>query len=160
MESEKFFQSRLFTGIVIGIGVAVVVMIVFWIGVVVGERRANFSFAWAQEYHRNFGGPDRGFFDQVLPANDFITANGVSGKIIKVNPSPLLSESILTIKGSDNVEKAILATSKTTIRMKTGNLVLADLKANQYVVVIGNPNSNGQIQAELIRVMPLLPDAK
>ena len=149
MASENFFQSKTFKGIVLGVGGLVILMVVFGLGVYVGGERADFSFRWAEEYHNNFGGPNMPF--SQLPGRDFTNANGVFGQIMQINQTAPAS---LTIKGSDNVEKVILIGDKTTIRIARKNVKLSDLKVDSYVVVIGNPNSSGQIQAELVRVMP------
>ena len=155
MASENFFQSKLFKGIILGIGSLVVLIIIFSLGIFVGEERADFSFHWAEEYHKNFGGPSQGFLGEV-PGDDFANANGVSGQIMKIDLAQDQTAS-LTIKGEDNVEKSILVTNKTTIRMQRKNVKLSDLKINDYVVIIGNPDKNGQVDAEFIRVIPQSP---
>ena len=37
------------------------------------------------------------------------------------------------------------------------NLKLSELKIGDNIVVIGDPNDKGQIQAEFVRVMPAMP---
>src|SRR5271167_1281810 len=46
-------------------------MVVFAVGIWVGQKRADFSFSWAENYNRNFGGPERGIFGN-FPDQDFI----------------------------------------------------------------------------------------
>lgn len=153
MKPEKFFQSKIFTGIVLAAGIIISLAIVFRIGVFVGQERANFSFEWAKEYHRNFGGPSGGFLGQI-PGRDFTNGNGLFGQIIKIDFSSDGNQATITIKGSDNIEKIVLAGQDTTIRTQRQNVKLSDLKIDDTVVIIGNPNNSGQIQAELIRIMP------
>lgn len=147
MDTDKLFQSKLFKGIVLGIAGLIILVFVFGLGVFVGTKKADFAFRWADEYHRNFGGPQGGFFGDMM-GQDYTAANGVFGQIIKIDGQTL------TIKGKDNVEKSILVSDKTSIVSQRKNIKLSDLKIDDNVVVIGDPNNNGQIQAELIRVMP------
>ena len=49
---------------------------------------------------------------------------------------------------------------KTIIVYQRKNIKLSDLKIGESVVVIGDPNNKGQIQAELIRVVPTPPSSK
>jgi len=145
--AEDIFQSKLFKGIILGIAGLIILVFVFGLGIFIGSKRAEFSFKWAEAYHRNFGGPQGGFLGMMgEPAN----ANGSFGQIIKIDPAG----SVLTIKDASNVEKNILITDETTIIYQRKNIKLSDLKIGDSVVVIGDPNNNGQIAAELIRVMP------
>ena len=145
-EKNNFFESKLFGIIILATTGLVVLVFVFGLGVFVGTKKAEFSFQWADEYHKNFGGPQGGFFGDMMGQN-FTEANGVFGQIIKI------ADQTLTIQGNDNVEKNILITDKTTIVYQRKKIQLSELKLNDKVVVIGDPDSQGQIQAELIRVM-------
>jgi len=150
MEKNNIFESKVFKTVVLSIAVLIILAFVFGLGVFVGTKKADFSFRWADEYHRNFGGPQGGFFGDFM-GNEFTNGNGIYGQIITINGQ------ILTIKGRDNVEKNILVSDKTTIIYQRKNIKLSDLKINNNVVVIGEPDNSGQIQAELIRVMPAPP---
>jgi len=147
MDINKFFQSKSFKIIIVCIAVAVSLFFVFSLGVFVGTQKADFSFKWAEQYHRNFAGPANGFFQQ-FEGKDFIEHNGVFGKIIKVN------EDSIIVNGRNDVEKIILVGEKTTIKSLNNNVNISDLKVDDDVVIIGEPNSDGQIDAALIRVMP------
>lgn len=154
MQTENIFDSKLFKGIILGIAGLIILTFVFGLGIAVGTKRAEFSFKWAQAYHTNFGGPQGGFLGNMM-GQDFTESNGVFGQIIKIDPSTGSGQAAtLTIKGTDNVEKSILIGDVTTIVFQKKNIKLSDLKISDSVVVIGDPTDNGQIQAELIRVMP------
>lgn len=149
--SENFFQSKIFRTIILSIAGLVVLIFVFGFGVYVGIQRTDFSFKWAEDYHRNFAGPKMGFFgDFTNMENQFPNPNGVFGQIININGNTL------TVKETDgdNTEKTILVGDKTTIIMQRKNIKLFDLKVDDKIVVIGNPNGSGQILAQLIRVIP------
>lgn len=123
----------------------------FSMGVAVGYRKAKFSYAWGENYHRNFGGPRGGFlrnFSQDFMGKDFIGAHGTFGQIIEVKDSEL------AVRGRDGIEQIIKINSDTEIRRFQDVIQLKDLKVDEPIVVIGEPNDSGQITAKFIRVMP------
>lgn len=149
MKIDDFFQSKLFQGIILGIAGLIILGFVFGIGVLVGTRRADFSFRWAEQYHRNFAGPKGGFLGEIIgPDKEFTSANGCFGEIIKID------NNILIVKDINNVEKNILVGEKTTIVFQRKNIKLSDIKIGDRVVIIGSANDEGQIEAALIRVIP------
>ncbi|MCX6719725.1 MAG: hypothetical protein NTV36_01270, partial [Candidatus Staskawiczbacteria bacterium] len=110
-----------------------------------------FSFKWADEYHHNFGGPQGCIFGDFMGMERGLpNSNGSFGQIIKIDTTA----QTLTIKDTNNIEKNILVGPQTTIVLQKNNIKLSDLQLNDSVVIIGNPNNQGQIQAGLIRVMP------
>jgi len=156
--------------IIIGLAGLAVVILIFGAGIFIGEMKARFSYRWAENYHQNFAGPRGGFFGDVSgQGQDFIEAHGTFGQIIKIDPSassgqapsassgqaPSASsgQATLIIKGRDNVEKIILLKQDTTIRSPRETVKPSDLKVGDYVVVIGEPNISGQIEAKFIRIM-------
>jgi len=151
MKIDNFLQSKLLKGVIIGVGIFAVLTLVFSLGVFVGLEKAEYSFRWADQYHRNFGGPQGGFLGDFMGANrDFANANGSFGQIINIDaPSK-----ILTVKDVSNVENNILVGDKTIIIYQRKNIKISDLKVDENVVIIGEPDNYGQIQAKLIRVMP------
>jgi hypothetical protein len=131
----------------------VVLLLVFGLGVFVGEKKAKFSYLWAENYHRMFAGPKAGFLGNwrtpPLPLlNEFIEGHGSVGEIIKID------ENNLIVKGKRDVEKVILVNEKTVIKSGFKNIKVSDLKIGDIIVVIGSPNDKGQIEAKLIRVFP------
>lgn len=150
MFNKDFFKSKIFQ---VGIGVIaalIVLLLVFKAGVLVGYRKAGFSFRWDDNYHRNFGGPRgddvmrRGFDDR-----DFMNPGGVSGEILKIDNDSLI------VKDLRGEEKIISVGGRTEIRLFRDKIALADLKVGDNIVTIGEPNRSGQIEARLIRVMPM-----
>ncbi len=147
MDLNKTFQSKGFKTALWIIGGLIILLFIFKAGMMVGMRKANFSYKWGENYHRNFGGPRGGFFDDFV-GKDLMNAHGVFGQIIKIEKETLV------IKGRDNVEKIVLVKEETTIERQRSALKLADLKVNDLVVVIGEPNETGQIEAKFMRLMP------
>lgn len=150
MELNKFFQSKGFKLSVLIICGLIIVLTAFWAGLFIGFRQARFSFAWGENYHRNFSGPKR-----MLPfdfnARNFIPPHGVFGQIIKIDGSTLV------IKGADAIEKLVTVNENTIIQKFRDQIQLNDLKVDDEIVVIGEPNDLGQIEAKLIRLLPAPP---
>lgn len=147
---NKFLQSKLFRGLILATGILIILLLGFQIGLMVGFRKASFSYHWEENYHRNFAGPRNGFSGDLM-GKDFIEANGVFGTIIKI------SSSSLAIKGKNDIEKIILLKNDTVIKHFQDTINPSDLKIDELIVVIGSPNDAGQIEAKLIRVLPPMP---
>ena len=151
MDFNKFFQSKRFKVTVWVLAGLAVLLLVFRLGVMVGYRRANFSYRWGENYHRNFGGPRGGFMGGFFAdQRDFIESEGTFGEVIKIDNGT----STVVVKGKDNVEKIVLVKPDTSITSFSGKVSLVDMKVGDYIVVIGEPNDAGQIEAKLIRIMP------
>jgi len=143
-------ESKIFGIVILSIVGLIVLCFVFGLGVSVGSRKADFSFRWAEQYHKNFAGPSQGFLGMgnIMMQDNFIDANGVIGEVISVNDNKI------TIKGRENVEKIVVADEKTIIMCQRQNFKLTELKSGDSVVIMGEPNNNGQIEADFIRIMP------
>lgn len=148
---NKFFKSKIFKAILWCLAGLIVFLFIFKAGLMVGFKKANFSYRWGENYHRNFAGPRGGFFKEFardLNERDFIGGHGVFGQIMNIGSSTL------AIRSRDNVEKIVLIKDNTVIERFRDAIKAADLKVNDYIIVIGEPNSAGQIEAEFIRLAP------
>jgi hypothetical protein len=85
---------------------------------------------------------------KIAGDRDLLESNGVAGTIIKVTLPTFV------IEGGGNVERVVRVTDDTIIRQLRESLEPEDLKDNQYVVVIGSPNSDSEIEARFIRLLP------
>jgi len=141
--------------VIIGLAGFVVLILVFGAGMKVGALKARYSYSWAENYQRNFAGSRSGFlenFRRGFENRDFINAHGTFGSIIKIDPSTSSGQATLIIKGKDDVEKIVLVSEKTAITARRESLKVGDLKVDDQVVIIGTPNEQGQIEANLIRL--------
>jgi hypothetical protein len=138
--------------IIIGLGIFALVVLIFGAGIFVGGIKARFSYRWAESYHKNFAGPPAGFFDNwrmpLPPPGDFIEGHGTFGEIIKINDSDMV------VKGQANVEKIIIITKDTVIEKGRETGKKEELKIGDQIIIIGEPNDSGQIEAKFIRVLP------
>ncbi len=147
MELKQLIQSKPYVALVLLLAAIAIIFLIFGIGMYVGYHKARFSYQWGENYHKNFGGPRGGFF-RDFGGKDLIDANGIAGQVIKVDGQTLV------IKGRDNVEKIILVKEDTVIRRFTETIKLGDLKVDDNIVAIGEPNDQGQIEAKFIRTLP------
>ena len=145
MSFKVFIESKRFKQILKVIGVAVVVLTVFQLGVFVGFRKARFSYRLGDNYHRMFGGPRGGLFSNFA-GRDFFSGHGTVGSIVRIDGQSLV------IKGRDSVEKIVGVDSTTTIRKARFEVSLADLKPGDEVVIVGTPKDDGSIEAKVIRL--------
>lgn len=149
MDINNFLQSKGFKIAALSIGCFAVLLLAFGLGVFVGEQKANFSFRWAEQYHRNFAGPAGGFFQEFArPGEEFLESNGTIGQIMQINENQII------VKGKNDIERVVNIGDKTIIKYQNQNMAISDLKTEDDVVIIGNPNKDGQLEAVLIRVMP------
>ncbi len=149
---KKFLKSKVFKIIIYILGVLVVASFIFQAGMMAGFKKAMFKRDWGDHYMMNFGIPEMGprikagRFDNF---GDLPNAHGAIGKIIKIE-----LPSIVVLDDKDKTEKIIILDERTQIK-KIGEDINANvLKIDESVVVIGMPNSMGQIEARLLRVIP------
>ncbi|MBP6858248.1 MAG: hypothetical protein KBC33_00235 [Candidatus Pacebacteria bacterium] len=127
-----------------------VLIVVFWMGVTVGWRKAEFSYRFSDNYYRSFGGHERSPIGKIgMPdPDDLINGHGAVGKVISVNlPTVIVSD-------ANGVEKSIRITNDTVVRSGRGGIASTTITDHDFIVVIGNPDTTGLITAKLIRVMP------
>ncbi|MFZ5391482.1 MAG: hypothetical protein ACOZAJ_04390 [Patescibacteria group bacterium] len=154
MDWNKFFSAKVFKTVSYAVACLVLLLAVFTLGTYVGYRKANFSYKWGDNYHRNFAGPRGGFMmDKPFPKppfgpEEFMEGSGVFGQVIKVDSNQLV------IRGRGDLEKIVVLDSDTVIKKFQQTISLSDIQIDDQVVIIGQPNNQGQIQAKLIRVMP------
>jgi len=145
---NKIFQAKWFKVAVYAIAVIIIFLIGFKAGTFVGFRKADFSYHWAENYHRNFAGPRDGFMAPLMTDKGYLSPHATFGKIIKIELPTII------IQSQNEAEKSALIKDDTNIRRLNEIIKGADLKVADQVVIIGEPNNSGQIEAKLIRIMP------
>ena len=152
---KNIIESKSFRVVIYTLGILAVVFLIFQAGMMVGFRKASFGRDWGDNYTKNFGSPHRSFSMMGGDFGDFgnlPNAHGAMGKIIKVElPTIVVSDA------KDQTEKIIIIDDKTEIRRMHDIVSKDELKVDEDVIVIGDPNSSGQIEAKLIRFIPALP---
>ena len=133
------------------LGVLLVALLIFWAGTAVGSREARFSRDWENNYLGQFGGPGSPFVPQGGRDDSFMSAHGAFGDIVGVR----LPE--IVVKGAAESEKTVIVGGATVIRRSHALATTTDLAPGETVIVIGEPDSKGDIQASLIRIVPTAP---
>ena len=152
-KQQNIIKKDSFKWAIIGVLALVIIILIFSAGIWIGDQKGKFTCHWAENYQRNFAGPKGGFIGdwKNFPAGDIIEGHGSFGKIIKIEKDSLV------IDGSGLAEKIVLIKDNTIIKNFNGNIKLSDLKVDDFITVVGTPNDSGQIEAELIRVIPTPP---
>lgn len=141
---KRISESKVWAKVFFGIITAIVVMAIFQAGVFVGFHKARFSYQWGDSYRRTFGGP-RGGMMQNIKGQEFTSGHGTSGSIVSIDGGKII------VKDQEGTEKFIVTDDQTTIRSGRQDIKITDLKAGQNIVVIGTPNEDGTIRAQVIR---------
>ncbi len=148
---KTILHSKLIQGVIIGIIVIALVLVVFEAGVLVGYRKARFTYGMAERYYKNFEGANaeaQKGTRNVFEIKDLPGGHGAVGRIISINFPQLV------ISGPDNVEKVITLSTSTMIIKFRDSASTTDLVADANIAVIGEPDGEGQIWAKLIRILP------
>lgn len=149
MGIKEVFGSKSFRVTAALIGIFLIALASFAIGMAAGFHKARFSYAWGENYERNFAGPPPRGPLGILPdfrGRDFRNAHGLAGTVI------LKKENQLIVKDREEKENTVTVGEKTIIKIRRDNATLDDIKENSRVIVIGKPGEDGVIVAELIRV--------
>lgn len=145
---NDLLKNKIFQIVIVSLCVLAIFVFGFSLGIQVGEHGRGFTNDWSDNYHKNFAGPRGGFMQEMMKDQEIINANGVFGQIIKIEGNNMV------VKGNKDVEKIIVVGEKTIINRGRETVSLSDLKVTDTVVVVGEPNAVGQIEAKLVRVMP------
>jgi len=161
MTTQEIVSSKKFKIAAAICGVIILMALSFAMGLQTGLRKAKFSFAWGENYERNFTGmplqmgprmgPGPGFPEKMgdmkdrFEGRDFRNAHGLAGTIISI------SENNIVIKDKDNKENTVSVSEKTLIKSGRDDIKITDLKQDDRVVVMGRPGDNGTVNADLIR---------
>ena len=146
MKIQSLATSKIFLVVVIVLAELIVLLGVFRLGMVIGFRKATFSYRWGENYHQLFGGPRHGWGGE-FGHDDYINSNSVVGSVLQANTSTL------TVRGSNNVETSVVVTPTTVIQKNRQSINVADIQTNDQVVILGTPSSSGQVEAKFIRII-------
>jgi hypothetical protein len=152
MNTPMFLQSEGYTRLLTALGFLLAALVIFGAGIFVGYSKAEFSYHWSNNYYRDFGGPESPF---GLPGSDDGAPNsyGAFGTVVGVN-LPLFA-----VKGPNEAEKVVIISPQTTIHLLRDPATTTDIHPGESVIVIGEPDDQGQIEASFVRILPLPPSS-
>jgi hypothetical protein len=147
---KEFFRSKVFAGILAGVGITLIAVFLFEAGVTVGYHEATFSERWGANYGKNFGVSNDAMHG-ALPDGNLPTPDGTLGKILSISPAS--GTSTMIIASAQKPEQKVLIDADTIIRSHEDTLTAASLTVGESVVVLGTPDEQGEIEAKLVRVV-------
>ncbi|MFZ2049060.1 MAG: hypothetical protein WAV25_02070 [Minisyncoccia bacterium] len=145
MNIQKFIESKNGRHLIGGFVILILVVIIFRMGIEIGFREARFSSRLGDNYSGNL------YFDggmMGMMRSGLVDGHGASGKVLRITPPTMV------VATGNNLEKIIRFTDDTLIRKYRDSISSSDIQLDDYVVVIGYPNDDGEIVAKLVRVMP------
>ena len=149
---KEMVQSKIFTRIILGLGVVLILAVIFQAGVFTGLEKAEYSGRLGENYERIFTDNGRPpMMNRVLggtPMGNLAGNHGAVGMVIKV------SSSTLVVAEPNNLEKIISVNDKTIIRKFRDQILIGGIQVGDSVSILGGANDKGEIVAQFIRVMP------
>ncbi|MCX6787238.1 MAG: DUF5666 domain-containing protein [Candidatus Kaiserbacteria bacterium] len=140
---EKLSSPRAHLALFI-IGIVFISLLIFHTGFVMG---AHNRFPQPQERAPGWDFQAPGFGPVHLPPA-FMEGHGVVGTIEDI------STSSLTIQTREGGTKKVLLTSKTQFRNPDGSASSTALSKGTSVMILGAPDANGQVSADVVRIVP------
>ncbi|MFA5744688.1 MAG: hypothetical protein WC887_00510 [Candidatus Paceibacterota bacterium] len=151
---QEYLQTQSFKGVLVGIFISIIILLIFQAGIAIGERKASFACHFGDNFERNFKDPQGGSFMQKgfsgmagMPGG-----HGAVGKIVSITLP------FVVVAGPDNLEKTVVFTTGTEIREFRTIIPASKLTVGDFIVVLGTPNTEGQIEAKLVRLAPPPPN--
>lgn len=158
MDEKEIVQSKAMKTTAVVVGVFLVAIVSFAGGLAVGFHKARFSYAFGENYERNFMGGDRGIMmgdnrgmpfilPRDLDGKSFRNGHGLIGEIISI------SDNSLVVKDPSGKENMVTLNDKTLVRGGKDEMNIADLQVGNKIAIIGKPGDNGVINSDFIRVL-------
>lgn len=144
---SNFLASKKVRTVLWVLGGLIVLVVVFGLGITVGYDRAGFASGFDRNYFRIFfGGPASGPMGLIAPSMP-VGTHGVVGTVID------LGTSTISVENQQDTEQSVEVSSGTAIRNGNNNITLAEVMVGDQIAVIGEPNSDGQVDARFIRIL-------
>ena len=147
---KNYLQTNTVSKMILALAIILVILLIFQAGVAVGYRRGAFSSNWSSAYGRGLDDP-RSIFAPFVHDSDDINPHGAVGDIVSVRLPGMM------IKGPNSAEQVVTISPTTTVRFIHSVASTSDLTPGSQVIVIGEPQGNGSIDATFIRIMPASP---
>jgi hypothetical protein len=145
---NNLLESKIVRTILWILGGLIVLFVVFGLGITVGYNRAGFAANFNQNYYRNFyGALPGGSTGSAVPPPTPSATHGVVGTVIDVGTSTI------SVKDQQNNEQSVAISPETDIRSGDTNITIGSVAFGEQIAVIGEPNSEGQIDARFIRII-------
>ena len=148
-DAKSFLESKKIARIMAAVIIMAGIIFVFHIGEEFGYKKAELMDQVSGNYYKTFGpgdprktGPLGYLFD------DQTGTHGVAGKVANVTAGKIV------VEDNEGIEKTVTTDSDTIIKKQRNTISINDIQPDDFIVVIGSPNANGEIDAKIIRVVP------
>lgn len=144
-------------GVIIGAGGLFLLASAFGLGLIVGTKKAQFSYRMSDSYRgmvwekgsaegTGDGRAHRGPSSSMRPP--FLSGgHGAGGEVISRTATELI------VLSPDNVEKIVALDKQTRVVRGRGTADPKDIKTGDIVIAIGSPTNEGRIKARLLRIL-------
>jgi len=153
-ELLEFSKSKIIRRVCVVSVVIILLLLSFRLGVWVGNKKGTFACQYSENYERVFGADrfgTRGFPEDIF--REDMGGHGSMGKIVSIHLPTIV------ITNPSNTETTVYIGNNTVVRKLRENIAIDNLVVGDVVVILGSPNSQGQINAALIRVLPSPPES-
>lgn len=148
-EIKSFIESKKTAHLMTVILVIACTIIVFHVGEEFGYKKYEIMNRMSGGYYKTFGpGDNRRMGPLGYLFDDQTNTHGVSGKVINVTADKIL------VEDDEGIEKNVLVDNKTIIKKQRLSIKESEIKIDDFIIVIGSPTSDGQIDAKIIRILP------
>jgi hypothetical protein len=145
---SNFLESKKVRAVLIILGGLIVLFVVFGLGIAVGYQRAGFASGFDKNYFRIFyGASPGGPVGMMAPPPAPVAAHGIVGTVIDVGTSTV------SLTDQMNNEHSVAISSGTVIRDGDNDSAISSMAVGDQIAVIGDPDSDGQIDARFIRIL-------
>lgn len=143
---EKFNSNKV-RALLIIVGGLIVALFIFQAGMIVGFHKARFDMRSGNEYYRAFDKKQKMSPWNISP-KEFSGGHGVVGKVIKTEYPRIV------VADRENVEKVVVIASSTEVRKFRDKIDPHMIQPDDFTVILGNPNEQGEVSAKFIRILP------
>ncbi len=128
------------------LGVTLLCLIAFQAGSAFGFHRAIVAFKYDDRFDGRYGmHSKRGPFGD--PGERLPGAHGTAGRVLSVDMPTVLIE-------DRDMERIVRFATGTEIREGRERAESGAISVDDFIVVIGNPNDKGEVEAKFVRILP------
>ncbi len=147
MNTKKLFEGKSYGRLLLTLAILLIAWIIFAAGIFVGYHKATFSRDW-DDMHQNGMLDGNSALAPFMHNSDDVNPHGAMGEIVSSHFP------VIMIKGPQNAEQVVVISSTTMIRLLHGMASTSAIQTGQFAIVVGEPDSKGEIQASFIRIVP------
>ena len=151
-EVKSFLESKKTATLMTVVLVIACTIIVFHVGEEFGVKKAEVMDHMSGGYYKTLGPRDsRGSGPLGYLFDDQTNTHGVSGKVVSIEADKIL------VEDDEGIEKTVLVDANSIIKKQRLSIQASEIQPGDFIVVIGTPTPEAQIDAKIIRIIPAPP---